>query len=171
MRGWARRTATAWMMGAGKATPRRTRSTARPSRRARQRHRPRGCRPPPRRSPCATASVWGRTRNLGFAGISVEEVVSISTVSASAAVSARGIAGSAAGARVSLWPTHPEDNIRANGTSQKWTFMRMLPDSGGILRRFPLWGGALCPNVVSRVARAITQMRHDTSLLAPPTSP
>jgi len=29
---------------------------------------------------------------------------------------------------------HPGDNIRANGTSQKWTRQGMPPDSGGILR-------------------------------------
>jgi hypothetical protein len=27
---------------------------------------------------------------------------------------------------------HPGDNIRANGTSQKWTSLRMLPESGSI---------------------------------------
>ena len=49
---------------------------------------------------------------------------------------------------------HPGDNIRAaNGTSQKWMRPGMPPDSGGILRGCPLLGGAICPNVVSRVDR------------------
>ena len=47
---------------------------------------------------------------------------------------------------------HPGDNIRANGPSQKWTRPGMPTDSGGILRGCPLLGGAVCPNVVSRVA-------------------
>ena len=46
---------------------------------------------------------------------------------------------------------HPGDNIRANETSQKWTRPGMPPDSGGITRGCPLLGGAVCPNVVSRV--------------------
>ena len=46
---------------------------------------------------------------------------------------------------------HPGDNIRANGTSQKWTRPGMPPDSGGILRGCPPLGGAICHNVVSRV--------------------
>jgi len=46
----------------------------------------------------------------------------------------------------------PGDNIRANGTYQKWTRPGMPPDSGGILRGGPLLGGAVCPNAVSRVA-------------------
>ena len=40
----------------------------------------------------------------------------------------------------STW-THPEENIRANGSSQKWTRPGMPPDSGGILRG--------CPNQVA----------------------
>ena len=47
--------------------------------------------------------------------------------------------------------SHPGDNIRANGTFQKWTHPGMPPDSGGILRGCPLLGGAMCPNGVSRV--------------------
>ena len=46
---------------------------------------------------------------------------------------------------------HPGDNIRANGTSQKWTRPEMPPDSGGIMRVCLLLGGVICPNVVSRV--------------------
>jgi len=45
----------------------------------------------------------------------------------------------------------PGDNIRANGTSQKCTRPGIPPDAGGILRGCPLLGGAICPNVVSRV--------------------
>ena len=48
-------------------------------------------------------------------------------------------------------PNHPGDNIRENGTSQKWTRPGMPPDAGGILRGCPLLGGAICPNVVSGV--------------------
>jgi len=46
---------------------------------------------------------------------------------------------------------HPGDNIRANGTSQKWTRPGMPTDAGGILRGCPLLGSAICPNAVSRV--------------------
>ena len=60
-----------------------------------------------------------------------------------------------------LTPNHPGDNIRANGTSQKWTRPGMPPDSGGILRGCPLLGGAICPNVVSRVAYAINAVQAD----------
>ena len=42
------------------------------------------------------------------------------------------------------------DNIRAN--SQKWTRPGIPPDSDGILMGGPLLGGAICPDVVSRVA-------------------
>ena len=46
---------------------------------------------------------------------------------------------------------HPGGNIRANDTSQMWTRPGMPSDSGGIVRGCPLLGGAICPNVVSRV--------------------
>jgi len=38
---------------------------------------------------------------------------------------------------------HPGDNIRANGASQKRTRPGMPPDSGGILRGGPRFGGAI----------------------------
>jgi len=53
---------------------------------------------------------------------------------------------------------HPGDNIRANGTSQKWTRPGMPPDSGGILRGYPLLGGVICPNVVSSVGPRDSQL-------------
>ena len=40
--------------------------------------------------------------------------------------------GSGAAGEVNLYQTHPEDNIRANGTFQKWTPLGMLPESGSI---------------------------------------
>jgi hypothetical protein len=51
--------------------------------------------------------------------------------------------------------SRPGDNIRANGTSQKWSYPGMPPDSGGIPRGCPLVGGTICPNVVSRVAKNV----------------
>ena len=63
---------------------------------------------------------------------------------------------------------HLGDDIRANSTSQQWTHPRMSPDSGGIPRRCPLVGGAICPHVVSRVdtewMRSLARMRktHDS---------
>jgi len=33
------------------------------------------------------------------------------------------------------WGRHPAYNIRANGTSQKWTPFEMLPESGSIPRK------------------------------------
>ena len=56
---------------------------------------------------------------------------------------------------------HPGDNIRANGTSQKWTRPGMPPDSGGILRRCPLLGGAICPHVVPRADLARCRARWE----------
>ena len=45
------------------------------------------------------------------------------------------------------------DNIRATGTSSKWTRLGMPHDSGGILRGCPILGGAICPYVVWRVVK------------------
>ena len=45
-----------------------------------------------------------------------------------------------------------EDNMSANGISQKWSRPGMPPDSGGILWGCPLLGGAICPHVVPVVA-------------------
>ena len=50
---------------------------------------------------------------------------------------------------------HPGDNIRANGTSQKRTHPGMPPDSGGIRRGCPPFGGAICPDVIYRVVSAL----------------
>ena len=47
--------------------------------------------------------------------------------------------------------SHPGDNMRANGTSSKWSRPGMSPVSGGIVRGCPLLGGTICPNVVFRV--------------------
>ena len=52
-----------------------------------------------------------------------------------APISARRRAGGSAGGCLadSGAPTYPGDNMRANGTSQKWIPLRMLPETGSIL--------------------------------------
>ena len=60
----------------------------------------------------------------------------------------------------------PGDNIRANGTSQTWTRPGMPHDAGGILRGYPLLGGAICPNVVSRVVMQREKAKTDAARLS-----
>ena len=68
--------------------------------------------------------------------------------------------GARAQPRAALLPRrHPGDNIRANGVRFWGVRPGMPPDSGGSLRGCPRLGGAICPNVVSRVVGKAHQWR------------
>ena len=80
--------------------------------------------------------------------------------------SVRGLleSGNVAGKGPANVTSHPEDNMRASGTSQSGHPLRMPPDSDGILRGGPPLEGAICPDVVTRVVHVSEHLTTSTTV-------